>query len=230
MTAVSEVINKAMVILDDIRLTNLLQQNPALFYRKMQQYVDLAMPMVSRPPELYEIITKDYQPCTFAESSWTSTEQSLTEETVVDTGVIGFEMCCVSQFSEDGTTAELYNAVYNSETGEVTFPVQTAAGIYYEMDFCSDGEFADLTQNQQRLMALAIAIVWDERFNHNWLNLQPKIKDSAFNTVNEANYMEKLTFRMIENRQAYNDELRKYEQDNAYDKTIVSTLRNYKLI
>ena len=230
MTPVSEVISKAMVILDDIRLQRLLQENPALFFRKMQLYVDLALPLMSRPPELYTVVTEEYQPMSFAEAHWVSTAQSLTEETVVETEAIGYEQCCVSQFSEDGQTAVLYNAVYDSETGTVTFPIQTAEGIYYDMNFCSDGEFSELTPTQIRLFALAIAIVWDERFNHNWLNLQPKIKDSAFETVNEANYMEKLTKRMVENRQAFNDELRKYEQDNAYNKTMPEIGRNYNLI
>ncbi len=42
------------------------------------------------------------------------------------------------------------------------------------------------------------------------------VKDSSFNTVNEANYMDKLSLRLRENRQSFNDELHKYEQLCAY--------------
>ena len=231
MTPVSEVIQNAMVIIDDIRLDSMIQENPALFYRKMQQYVDLALPLMSRPPELYDCVTAEYEPCTFADYEWVSTTDSMTQQTEVDTGKIGYDLCVVSQRSADGTELDTYSDfVYDSETGIVTFGVQTAAGINYEIDFCSDGSFSDLTPTMIRLFALAIAIVWDERFNHNWLNLQPKIKDSSFNTVNEANYTEKLTIRMKENRQSFNDELRKYEQDNAYNYILPKFGRNRDLI
>lgn len=231
MTTVSEVISRAMVILDDVRLNALIQENPALFYRKMQMYIDLAIPMLSRPPELYDVITKEYVPSTFTDATWVSTAESTTQETVVDTGAVGYDICVVMQRSADGSSLEIYSGyIYNSETGEITFNQQSEEGINYEIDFCKDGSFTDLTPTQIRLFALAIAVVWDERFNYNWLNLQPKIKDSAFSTVNEANYMEKLTNRMIENRQRLSDELRKYEQDNAYNKILPKFGRNMDLI
>ena len=62
----------------------------------------------------------------------------------------------------------------------------------------------------------AVCVAWDEDFSRNWLNLQPKIHDSSFSTVNEANYMDKLSLRLRENRQSFNDELHKYEQLCAY--------------
>ena len=52
-TAVSEIItNFAMVEIDDERLNESTQVNPALFYRRMTLYFDAAMPIFRRPPEI----------------------------------------------------------------------------------------------------------------------------------------------------------------------------------
>lgn len=229
--SISEIISKALVIIDDIRLTEMLNENATIFYRKMCGYIDLALPMLSRPPELYEFITKNYTASEVSDAAWVSTEESLTQETVIETGVIGYDLMGCTSISTDGATIQPYGeGTYDSETGEVTFPIQTEVGITYDMDFYKDGYITDLTPTMARLMSMAIAIVWDERLNHNWLNLQPKIKDSSFDTINESNYMDKLTARMKENRIAFNEELRKYEQDIAYKNIVPAIIRNPKLI
>ena len=52
-TSWSEVIcNYAMPVIDDVRLTDQMNENPALFLRRMSLYMDLAIPMLSRPPSL----------------------------------------------------------------------------------------------------------------------------------------------------------------------------------
>ena len=115
-----------------------------------------------------------------------------------------------------GTHLLPYDAEYNSETGIVTFPIQPEAGIRYAIDLYTDGEFPDLTVRQNELFAYAVAVVWDTRFERNFLNLQAKIHDSAFNVVNEANYADKISQRLMRNEQLFRDKLNKYEQDCAY--------------
>lgn len=230
-TTIADLISKVMVIIDDIRLNEMLRENPAAFYRKMCGYIDIAMPMLSRPPELYKHITKGYTASQFEDAAWVSTEASLTDETILETGLTGYDFMGVTSISADGTNVDSYSeATYDPETGEVTFPIQTEAGITYDIDFYKDGSFENLTPTMERLFVLAIAIVWDERLNHNWLNLTPKIKDSSFETLNESNYMEKLTIRMKENRAAFYEELRKYEQDIAYSNVVPEIIRRPKLI
>lgn len=222
----SEVIcNYAMPIIDDVRLTDQMEENPALFLRRMALYMDLAIPILSRPPELearlkYELVRPLYD-----DASWTSTEESTEQETVVDTGFTGYELFSVSErlVDESGivTVKPVTGVSYDPETGEVTFPAQGSAGIEYILDFYTDGSFYyDLTEAQKRLLGMAVGVTWDERFSRNWLNIQSKIKDSSFDTVNESTYMREVQSRLQINRAMLNDELRRYEQDVAYTNTL----------
>ena len=228
-TAWSEIItDNAMVVIDDIRLTEEMEINPAQFFRRMAMYFSMALPLVSRPPELYQYLTNGLVNATYDDTEWTSTEESLTQETKLETGMIGYDICsCVLRTISAGEVILTpYVVAYDAESGTVTFPQQTESGLEYVIDFYKDGQFAnELTATQKRIIGLAIAIVWDERFTRNWLNIQPKIKDSSFNTVNEANYQEKSTERMKANRSAFNDELRKYEQDTVYRNVVSQNSR-----
>lgn len=215
-TAIAEIIKEAMVYIDDVRLQEMISTNPALFYRKMNDYVSAAMPLLSSPPELLSHIEGRLVPAEYDDYEWVSTEASTTAATAVSTGCIGYDLCSVVAVYDDGMTSQYKDFVYVKETGVVTFAEQSLSGIHYAIDFYNDGSVADLTYSQKRLFGLAIAIVWNERFVNNWLNIQPKVKDSSFQTVNESNFMDKLTLRMIAMRQEFQDEMRKYEQDNAY--------------
>ena len=226
-TTWSEVItDNALVIIDDVRLQKELNTSPAQFFRKMSLYVEMAVPLLSKPPQLINYLAEGTVKPQFDDSEWISTVESVSaESTVVDTEKIGYDLCSVCVVSADGKSFTPYDlATYDAETGEVTFPKQEKEGIEYVMDFYKDGEFNDLTPTMRRLFALAIAYVWDERFTRNWLNMQMKIKDSSFDTVNESNYIDKTNERMKTNKAMLEAELRKYEQDVAY----VNTVRNNK--
>lgn len=225
-TTVSEIISQSLIVIDDVRLSELLQTSPARFYRKMSAYVESAMPLLNRPPELFTYVSGEYEQPAFGSSGWVSTEESMTEETAVETGMIGYDLCSVTKRSEDGTYEEPYeDFTYDPETGIVTFSIQPQGNISYEIDFYKDGSFADLTVTMRRLFTLAVALVWNDRFNNNWLNMQMKIKDASFDTVNESNYIEKMTLRTKELKQAFASELHKYEQDVAYNRVIPREMR-----
>ena len=215
-TAWSTVITAAMQVIDDERWTEQLAIDPAQFFRAKSETLKYAMPLLSRPPELLTYLQTGLVEPEYAEGSWVSTEASTEAETQVETGFIGYElMSCVIRVG--GVEVLPYpDASYDPETGIITFPQQTEAGIEYDWDLYTDGELPDLTPTQLRLFGLAMAVVWDEHFERNFLDITPKISDSSFKTVNEANYIEKGNHRLQMNRQAFNDELRKYEQDCAY--------------
>ncbi len=225
-TSWSEVIcNFAMPVIDDVRLTDQMGENPALFFRRMALYMDLALPMVTRPPELEKYLRFGLVKPEYDDYLWTSTEESLSGETEIDTGMTGYDLfsCSLREVDESGivTSTPVSDVTYDAETGVVTFPVQAEAGLEYNIDFYTDGSFYyDLTDAQKRLVGLAMAVVWDERFSRNWLNITQKIKDSSFDTVNESNYMRETQNRLFMNRHLLNDELRKYEQDLAYSNTL----------
>lgn len=212
--------NYAMPVMDDVRLTDQMGENPALFFRRMALYMDLAIPMVSRPPELdsylnYELVKPEYD-----DYLWTSDGES-----TVETGKTGYELfsCSIREVDDSGvvTSTPVSNVEYDVETGTVTFLDGTTEGTVYNIDFYTDGSFYyDLTEAQKRILGLAIGVVWDERFSRNWLNITQKIKDSSFDTVNESNYMREVQNRLFMNRHLLNDELRKYEQDVAYKNTV----------
>lgn len=225
-TSWAELYTAAMVPIDDLRLQEQLAISPALFYRRMSLYVQTAMPLLSRPPELLRYLERDMQEPQYSDFEWTSTEESTAGETVVGTGLIGYELCSciiVEQLDDGRILQTPYAVTYNVETGDVTFPQQDAAGVTYELDFYTDGSFNDLTPSQIRLFAMAIALVWDDRFESNWLNRQPKTNDSSFTTVNEANWTEKISQAHRRKAQDFFEELKAYEQQCAY-KTRVSVM------
>ncbi len=216
-TSWSDIISASMNIIDDIRWTEQLTTNPAQFYRAKSALVSLALPMLSRPVELLQYLQNGMTAPSYDSAEWVSTEASTTAAIVVNTGITGYELCSVVVRSEDGLSVSAYtDAVYDSETGEITFPIQSEEGIEYDIDFYTDGTFAELSPTMLRLFALAVAVVWDERFERNWLNIQMHLKDASFEVVNESNYMAKTNERLRANQLAFNDELRKFEQDMAY--------------
>lgn len=219
-TTWADIVTAALVQIDDVRLEEQMAVSPAQFYRRMSEYIEQALPLLSRPPKLLEYLKNGMVKPEFGDYLWESAESSTEAETNVETGMIGYDLCSVTQrvLHDNGTVSLLPypEAGYDANTGIVTMPQQDAAGIGYDFDFYTDGSFPDLSDTQMRLFALAIAVVWDERFSRNWLSMQMKIKDESFSTVNEANYIEKVTKRLRDNRVSFNDELRWYEQMSYY--------------
>lgn len=213
----TDLIVKAKVIIDDATWDRDLAENPARFFRAKSDYVSMALPLLNRPPNLLTWVKDGMKAPSYNSAEWTSTQQSTEEQAVVSTGMTGYELCSVCERSRDGISQIPYTEFsYDPETGDVTFGEQERAGIQYDIDFYTDGEFRDLDETITRLFALAIAVVWDERFDNNWLNIQMKIHDSSFSTANEGNYAEKISQRRERNRAAFTEELKQYEQNAAY--------------
>ena len=221
MTAWADVIASAMVLIDDVRLEEQLAVSPAQFYRRMVGWVNLAYPKLCRPRELLDYIRSGKVEPEYDDYLWTSTEASTRDETVLATGKTGYDICSVTiRVEHPNNTVSLLpysGAVYDPETGNVTFQQQTEAGINYDLDFYKDGEFPTLTDKQMELAAYAIATLWDERFARNWIGMAPKLHDENFDAPNEPQYMEKSDKRLRENIVAFNDKLRDYEQMCAYN-------------
>lgn len=215
----SEIITDyAMVDIDDVRLQEDAANDPAAFLRRMSLYMVNAIPLFSLPVQMREYLAEGLVQPVYGDFYWTSDEHSLTGETEVDTGMVGYELFSCAVVEQDvtgGMTAVPYTAaVYDAATGKVTFPTQDMVGVSYTLDFYTDGEFGhELTMEQKRILGLCVASVWDERFFRNWLNDQMKIKDASFDTVNEGTYMREGAAKHEKNRGRLMDELHKYEQD-----------------
>lgn len=213
------VAEQAMVLIDDVQLNEQMQKNPARFFWRMAMYVRMAYPMLNRPPELLQYLESAVAAPTFSEIEWESDAESVFSQTEVQTGVLHADLVSVVQVCTEGDTVVETPASdfsYDAETGVVTFPPQLGEGLSFVISAYTDGVFPALSPSQMRLLGLAVAIVWDERFTRNWLNLSPKLKDPSFEIGNEANYTEKSQARLASNRSAFYAELKKYEQDCAY--------------
>lgn len=233
MTNWADIVSAAMVQIDDVRLNEQMQVSPAQFYRRMAAVIMQALPLLSKPPELVTFLKNGMAEAEYDDTEWISTEESLAVETQIATDCLGYDLCsCVLRTALPNGTVSLtpVSVEYDAETGVVTMPQQTEVGLDYELDFYADGQFPDLSDAQMRLFALAIAVVWDERFSRNWLNMSMKIHDESFETVNEANYTQQITKRLHDNRIAFNDELRWYEQLVAYNTVMSGGNRNIKLV
>ena len=219
-TAWADITTAAMVLIDDVRLEEQLAVSPAQFYRRMTLWIKQAYTKLSKPPELFEYLKLGKVDAEYDDYLWQSTEASTTEETVVPTGKIGYELCSVTirvpHPNGSISLAPYTEATYDAETGNVTFPQQTQAGINYDIDFYTDGSFPDMSDTQIRLAALAMATLWDERFARDWLSEHMKLHDESFTVASEPQYMEKANKRLHENIIAFEDELRAYEQLCAY--------------
>lgn len=232
MTNWAEICAAAMVYIDDVRLTEQLSISPALYYRRMSLFVSSALPILKMPPELLDYLLSEKVEPQYGDFYWTSTEESIMQETAVETGMTGYSLCSciITELQPDGRTLQTpYEVEYDPDTGIVTFPEQESANITYELDFYTDGSFATLSDSQMRLYALAVALIWEERFYTSWLDRTPKIHDSSFTTVNEANYTEKTSQALQRTRLSFYDALRDYEQLCAY-KSVVTKSTSSKVV
>ena len=167
-TTWSEIITDyAMVEIDDLRMRTELQDNPALFFRGMSLYMKNAIPYFNNPPEMQGWLKNT--PPSFADYCWTVPTDTA-EETVVQTGQLGYELMSVQILSEEdngvvGVTPYI-GATYDSETGNVTFPAGLTEGTQFQMDFYTDGTFDnDLTEEEKRILGLCVDYVWNVRFS-----------------------------------------------------------------
>lgn len=221
-TAWAEIVTDyAMVEIDDIRLNEELALDPALFFRRMALYLKNAVPFFTCPPQVAGRLA--YTAPQWEDTEWTSPGGAGQE---ADTGLVGFEMMSAVKKTVncDGTVdlAAYSGAEYDPETGKVTFPDDVAAGTVFALDFYTDGTFdADLTETEKRILSLCTALVWTQRFSTNWLNMQPKVQDQNFAVGSEAQHMRAATDRVSQLRAQVSAEIRKYEQDAAYRKTVM---------
>lgn len=68
-----------------------------------------------------------------------------------------------------------------------------------------------------------MAYVWEQRNDNDWLDRAPKIDDSSFSTVNEANYTEKTSQAFHRDKIDFFDALFNYEQLCTYSTAMSRT-------
>lgn len=223
MTTFSEIIGDyAMVQIDDERLQRLLAENPARFFRKMSLYMLNAIPRFTHPPEAR--IWLRHTPPAFDEYTYTVTGMDAGEITI-NTGVTGFSLVSAAYTTDDGygglEDIPVEITAFDAETGEVTLFVspEIPGGTPIQMDFYTDGIFdRELDGRVKRILGLCVQLEWEMRFVNAFLIQTPKIHDKSFDVGSESNMTRANTERIRMLTDHLNDEMRNFEQDEAYGK------------
>lgn len=235
MTPILKVITEyCSIYVDDIRLQELAVTDSPLFCRRMWGYFQPAISLFTLPAEMqtYLVGTTDQPKLTvptYGNTLYTTTEE-YTESFSIPLGAdyAGYELFCCRQRITDllgNVTYAPVNAVYNSETGEVTILVSEGgsveAGTVYDFDFYTDGYFAeDLSLEVMDILGTCFALVWQERFSNDWLSNVSKVEDKSFYEQNRANKIRADGERTSQIRATLAGKMRRFEQNHYYLQTV----------
>lgn len=230
------------VYVDDVRLSELLEADPPLYARRMWGYMLPAIPLFNLPAEMPAYLTGDKTapkliPPRYADTSYTLSA-GIEGDTVISLGTdyAGYELCGCRLREENAVTGAValtpLAVDYNSETGDVTVsgtePVPSGSTL--EFDFYADGYFAeDLSRDVLNILGMCFAVVWQTRFNNDWLSNVSKVEDKSFSEQNRANKMNADTARLNQLRTDLAAEMRRYEQ-NIYYRTAVGANNQIKIL
>ena len=214
-----------MVEINDIRVTEGLANDPALFFRKMALYLKNAIPMFGKPPE-EKARLKGTEP---KYDAYTCTVETAGEQTI-ETGKTGYELCSVEVIRLDKfgnpVSAPVEGASYDPETGTVTVPEGQTAGDRLDINFYTDGVFpVELSYSEKQILGLCLQYVWESRFAGDWLNRVPKPKGKSFEVPASAPQTRADTERLTFLKRQIDGKVRSYAQSIAYNNVVPQSLR-----
>lgn len=213
-------------IKNDLSLDWDLQNRLPVFYRRMWNYMQAAIPLFNKPPtmmtRLHRITAPEYSDVLF-----TVSELSADTTVTVETEITEMDLCSAGIVTEDefGNPQYLPLTVdsYDAETGTVIISGAVTIGDEIDIDFYKSGSFdAELNATECDILAFCIYDVWEHRFDNNALERASKIRDANFTTISEASQTNAGTERQREVDSQLFDKLRMYEQTAAYMKTVAN--------
>lgn len=213
-------------IKNDLSLDWDLQNRLPVFYRRMWNYMQAAIPLFNKPPtmmtRLHRITAPEYSDVLF-----TVSELSADTTVTVETEITEMDLCSAGIVTEDefGNPQYLPLTVdsYDAETGTVIISGAVTIGDEIDIDFYKSGSFeADLNATESDILAFCIYDVWEHRFDNNALERASKIRDANFTTISEASQTNAGTDRQTAVDRQLFDKLRMYEQNAAYMKTVAN--------
>lgn len=233
MTSVSKILcDYCLGYVDDIRLSDLLAEDTALFFRRMFGYFRLAVPLFTLPAEMPEYLLGTKEEPKFKESIFLNTayttEKSYDGDIDIHLGpdFSDYDICSCRIRESDALGNIFYTPVsssYDSASGDVTvhpengeiLPVKTVL----EFDFYKDGYFEnDLSPEIMNILGMCFQVIWQDRFNTDWLSNVSKTEDRSFFEQNRANKMKADTERLKMLREKLAGEMRRFEQNRYYNK------------
>lgn len=238
MTPLLNVITKYCApYVDDVRLNTLASANPPLYARKMSQYMIPAISLFTLPAEMQTYLLGTQDNPQFTEPKYSGILYTVANEETSNFTIelgedfTGYELFCCSIRQTD-ETGDIYNtlihATYDNQTGTVSVSATQeqpiTAGTVLEMDFYKDGMFEqNLSSEIQNILGMCFQVIWQERFNMDWLSMVSKAEDKSFYEQNRANKIRADTERLEMLRKQLAGEMRRFEQNSYYNSIIKSS-------
>ena len=212
-------------IKNDLSLDWDMKNRPAVFYNRMAAYMEWAIPLFNRPPEML-LKLRDVTEPDFEDVDYTP-PRNLEAPVTIETKIIGFDICSCGLMDRDQFGNVTYSpvpCVYSAETGDVIVNIDLTMDDTLSINLYKSGEFAaDLNRTEQTILAYGIYAAWEHRFDNNAIERTSKIRDSSFTTISEASQTNANTARQKEVLQQLYGMLRHYEENSTYIATVLST-------
>ena len=239
MTPILKVIGEyCSIYVDDIRLSDLAQTDAPLYARRMWQYFQPAINLFNLPAEMPTYLLGTVENPKLITPSFTNTLYTVNQdyntefEISLGTDFAGYELCACRIRQIYNNNEIIYSPIdieYNTETGTVTVyatsdnPIES--GTVLDFDFYTDGYFIEtLSAPIMNILGICFQIVWQERFNTEWLSMVTKIEDKTFSEQNRANKMRADTERITFLRHKLAAEMRRFEQNLYYKKYVINPI------
>lgn len=211
-------------IKNDLSLDWDLKNRLPVFYRRMWNYMQAAIPLFNKPPIMLSRLHAYTEP-EYSDVLYSVTEVAADGTVTVQTDITEMDLCSAGIITDDEFGNPQYLPLnvdsYDPETGVVVISGTIAVGDEVDIDFYKSGEFAaDLNATECDILAFCIYDVWEHRFDNNALERASKIRDANFTTISEASQTNAGTDRQKEVDSQLFDKLRMYEMNAAYMNTV----------
>lgn len=234
MTKILQVVSQyCSQYVDDENLNLLAAEDAPVYALRMWGYLRAAIPLFSTPATMPVYLLGTVDAPMLTEPKFTSYQyvvpQNVTSDVTVQLGndYTGYELFCCRLRTEDDfgnvIMIPVTIASYNPETGAVTFSASQdeplLEGTVFDMDFYLDGYFErTLSPEIMNILGMCFQVVWQDRFNTDWLSMKSKIEDKSFSEQNRANKIRADTERLKALQEKLSIEIRNYERNIVYRK------------
>lgn len=223
-TAFEQIECQAMTyIKNDLSLDWDLKNRLPVFYRRMWNYMQAALPLFNKPPTMMARL-KNFTEPEYSDVLFPVQEEPVDGRVTID-GLPGFDICSAGIVSEDAYGNPEYLPLtvesYDADTGATVVSGSISLGNEIDVDYYKSGSLnADLNATECDILAFCIYDVWEHRFDNNAIERASKIRDANFTTISEASQTAAGTARQTAVDQQLFDKLRMYEMNAAYMMTV----------
>ena len=212
--------------IDDVRLDNLKSNDPALYLRRLWDYLKNAIPRFTSPKGIQAKVSNYTEP-KFSDYTFYGDQQTTVFSVDADMEYVcvmmGNNNMPIATIVVDGDTTTVNGVTYDKINGTLTFEVAPQFEFY--VDLYKDGYFnEELNEQEMSILGVAFRLVWFSKLANTFLRTTPKIKDKNFNMDSSWGVEQADTARVRALKVELVDAMADYEQDLAY-KAVVPTGR-----